>query len=267
MPGSPQEYHKKIITSAGKKGWCGGKDLPKSAEFTKEFSQALMQAWQLEFVERIRESISRPAWSSMMIYLINYDDLCSKWIQMGCCMLLECIKLHGMSFLEQVVFQIFPNSFVIIWYHLCSCFEIVLFFATFCCSLKQSMTCGHAISPCQFKKSTVPVSWACGHNDMAGHVIGTCQYKWDEQRSNPAVSLLHVGSPRSTTVLVSMPTGPDEPASARVASGGKWLRIGHHWPGLCVQGRVSMGFISPWFPLFIMADTYHRFSMAISDTK
>ena len=41
----PRTYHKKCVKKDGSAGWCGGKDLAKSAEYTKAFAEAVFFCW------------------------------------------------------------------------------------------------------------------------------------------------------------------------------------------------------------------------------
>ena len=45
MPLRAKEYHKRIVSAAGKSGWQGGKHLALSAIWTRDFCMALMHSW------------------------------------------------------------------------------------------------------------------------------------------------------------------------------------------------------------------------------
>lgn len=45
MPLWAKEYHKRIVSAAGKSGWQGGKHLALTAVWTREFCMGLMHCW------------------------------------------------------------------------------------------------------------------------------------------------------------------------------------------------------------------------------
>ena len=71
MPLWAKEYHKRIVSAAGKSGWQGGKHLALTAEWTREFCMGLMHCW-LKACVALRHTEGQ--WSSAN------GCMCAKWI-------------------------------------------------------------------------------------------------------------------------------------------------------------------------------------------
>ena len=56
--GIAKDYHHRIVTKAGRKGWQGGADLASSAEWPVAFCVALLRAWIYASIQRIEHELS-----------------------------------------------------------------------------------------------------------------------------------------------------------------------------------------------------------------